>query len=175
MTAIPEQYSIEIKNRFEALMALQEEMTPDKMANHARDVFISTAKTISKIKKSKETNIFIKRNSRINRRKKNSKKNGNLNRNQKEYKSHTKEIRKRARQDKKQFINNKCNTIETLNELWKDGEMFKEIKALTREFKPPVNQVINDKTGNAVTENEDILKRGKEYCSEMFMDKDTNQ
>ena len=54
MTAIPEQYSIEIKNRFEALMALQEEMTPDKMANHARDVFISTAKTILKIKKSKK-------------------------------------------------------------------------------------------------------------------------
>ena len=61
MTAIPEQYSIEIKNRFEALMALQDEMTPDKMVNHAKDVFISTAKTILKIEKSKKQIYFQKK------------------------------------------------------------------------------------------------------------------
>ena len=84
------------------------------------------------------------------------------------------EIRKRTRQDKKQFINNKCNTIETLNELGRDGEMFKEIKALIREFTPSV-KIINDKNGNTLTGNEDILNRWKEYCSKMYMDKDTNQ
>ena len=61
MTAIPEQYSIEIKNRFEALMALQEEMTADKIANHARDVFISTAKTILKIKSQRNKYFYQKK------------------------------------------------------------------------------------------------------------------
>ena len=116
-------------------MALQDEMTPDKMANHARDVFISTAKTILKIKKSKKQIYLSKETLELIEERRILRKNGNLNRNQREYKSHTKEIRKRIRQDKKQFINNKCNTIETLNELGRDGKMFKEIKALTREFK----------------------------------------
>ena len=73
----------------------------------------------------------------------------------------------------KQYINKKCNKIEKHDDLGKDGEMFKEIGALTQEFKPSV-KVITDKNGNTLTENEDIINRWKEYCSEMYMDTDTN-
>ena len=50
MKAIPEEYSIEIRNRFETSMAVQE-MTPYEMAIHTRDVFIYTAWTMSPLKK----------------------------------------------------------------------------------------------------------------------------
>ena len=61
-------------------MALQEEMTPDKMANHARGVFISTAKKILKIKKSKKQ-IFLSKETLELIEERRIKKNGNLNRN----------------------------------------------------------------------------------------------
>ena len=51
--------------------------------------------------------------------------------------------------------------------------MFKEIGALTRKFKLSV-KVITNKNGNSLIEHEDILDRWKEYCSKMYMDKDTN-
>lgn len=65
---------------------------------------------------------------------------------------------------------NTCNRIE-LSERWKekDGEMFREIRTLTEDFRPSVH-VINDHSGNTLTECKDILKRWNEYAREMYED-----
>uniref|UniRef100_A0A0B7B9F6 Uncharacterized protein n=1 Tax=Arion vulgaris TaxID=1028688 RepID=A0A0B7B9F6_9EUPU len=41
---ITEEYGVEVKNRFEILMTVQEEMTPDELTAHARDILLLTAK-----------------------------------------------------------------------------------------------------------------------------------
>ena len=44
--AIPLEYNIEIQNKFDILMAAQEDMTPGELATKARDILISTAQNI---------------------------------------------------------------------------------------------------------------------------------
>ncbi|KAK3776919.1 hypothetical protein RRG08_016739 [Elysia crispata] len=41
---IPEEYGIEIKNKFGMLMAVEEEMGPDELATHAQQILLTTAK-----------------------------------------------------------------------------------------------------------------------------------
>ncbi|GFS10883.1 endonuclease-reverse transcriptase [Elysia marginata] len=49
----------------------------------------------------------------------------------------------------------------------KHKEMYSQINALTREFRPRLN-VIKDKNGNALTDQEKIGERWAEYCREMY-------
>ncbi|GFR66241.1 endonuclease-reverse transcriptase [Elysia marginata] len=49
----------------------------------------------------------------------------------------------------------------------KHKEMYSQINALTREFRPRLN-VTKDKNGNALTDQEKIDERWAEYCREMY-------
>ena len=60
ITTIQGEFSIEIKNRFEAFMAIQKEITPVEIVNRARDILISTAKATLPMKKSKKQ-IYLSR------------------------------------------------------------------------------------------------------------------
>ena len=62
LTQIPEEYGIEIKNKFGMLMAVEEEMGPDELATHAQQILLTTAKNRIPKKESKETTMDIKYN-----------------------------------------------------------------------------------------------------------------
>ena len=58
LTNIPEQYGVEISNKFDTLLDLAEEMTPDEIASEAQTIFLETAKThIPKRKNKKQKYI----------------------------------------------------------------------------------------------------------------------
>ena len=44
LTKIPEDYGIEIANKFDTLLGLAEEMTPDELASEAQTMILETAK-----------------------------------------------------------------------------------------------------------------------------------
>src|ERR1700729_2780742 len=51
---ITEEYKVEIKNRFEVLMAVQEELSSDELATNAKNIILSAAKDLIPRKKSKK-------------------------------------------------------------------------------------------------------------------------
>lgn len=55
---MPEENSIEIKNRFKVLMDVQEEVSPDEMANYTSVKCISTAKIMLQIKSPRYKYIY---------------------------------------------------------------------------------------------------------------------
>ena len=59
LSQIPEEYGIEISNKFDALLGLAEEMTPDELAPEAETIIFNTAKKhIPRRKKKKTTTYF---------------------------------------------------------------------------------------------------------------------
>ncbi|BFZ12407.1 hypothetical protein BsWGS_15446 [Bradybaena similaris] len=147
-------------------MAIQEEMTPDELANSIRDTILEAAKThIPKRETTKRayisdrTLVMIKERRKIKPQR---------NEEQREaYKKQTKEIRRSIRQDKKDYINRRCKDIEEMQKQGKYRNMFKEAKELTNKFQPNT-RVIEDKRGDTLTDNTDILNRWMEYCREMY-------
>ena len=57
--------------------------------------------------------------------------------------------------------------MENLNNEHKDRQLFKCVKEMTKEFQPAL-KVIKNKQGQVLTENNQILSRWQEYCSEMY-------
>uniref|UniRef100_A0A0B7AT37 Uncharacterized protein n=1 Tax=Arion vulgaris TaxID=1028688 RepID=A0A0B7AT37_9EUPU len=64
-----------------------------------------------------------------------------IDRNDAKYRNYTRKIRRKIRIDKKQHIMDICKKIEDLQLQRKDGEMFKEIKAITTEFKLSLHMI----------------------------------
>ena len=97
---IPEEYNIEIQNKFEVLMAVQEEMSPDELANLAKTTIISTAKKLlpAKVTKKKKyiTDETLKAIAERRKLKQSRTQDGKAT-----YKQCSKNIRKMIRQDKK--------------------------------------------------------------------------
>ena len=62
LTQIPEEYEIEIKNKFGILMAVEEEMDPDELATHAQLNTSNNSQEQDTKKESKETTMDIKYN-----------------------------------------------------------------------------------------------------------------
>jgi hypothetical protein len=165
---IPPEYNIEIQNKFEILMAIQEEMTPDELANHAENALVSSAKNVLPRRENKRRKYITDETLRLieERRKIKPKRHAEGN---DLYKEYSRKIRRMIRRDKTQHILDTCNKIDQLNMQRKDGDMFKEMRILTAEFRPSF-RVINDKHGNALTQSDEILERWKEYCKEMYED-----
>ena len=171
---ITEEYKVEIKNRFEILMAVQEELSPDELATNAKNIFISAAKDLIPLKKTHRNKWIADDTLELVKLRRELKAKGRTTDTDKEeYKSLSRQIKKNIRRDKKQYIQAVCTKIEEYQHKGKDREMFKEMKTLTGNFNPK-SKVICDKLGQTLTENADILKRWKEYCSEMYAESAIN-
>ena len=72
------------------------------------------------------------------------------------------EFQKIARRDKKVFLSEQCKEIEENNRMGKTGDLFKKIRDTKGTFQAKMG-LIKDRNGMAVTEAEDIKKRGQEY------------
>ena len=83
------------------------------------------------------------------------------------YKAKSREISRSVRRDKKKFTEDLCNEMDDLHRNHKDRQLFKKVTELTREFQPSL-KVIKNKQGDVLTENQEILGRWREYCSEMY-------
>lgn len=165
---IPQEYNVEVQNKFATLMTLQEAITPDEIATEARDILISTAQNmIPRKKRQKQNYITVETLQLIEERKK--LKQTRTHCNNEEYRTCARKVRRAIRKDKQQHIINTCKTIEDLQKLGKDGDMFREIRTLTSDFRPQL-QIIEDKNGKTLTESKDIAERWKDYCIEMYND-----
>ena len=140
-------------------------MTPDELAQEIGTILTETAekhlprkRTANKPWITTETLMAIDTRKAIKQRK------GITSYEYREANTHVKQLIKR---DKKDQFEQKLNKIETLFTTKRHKEMHSEINDLTKEFRPKLN-VIKDKNGNSLTEQEKIGQRWAEYCREMY-------
>ena len=75
------------------------------------------------------------------------------------------EFQRRARRDKKAFLNDHCKEIEENNRMGKTRDLFKKIRDTKGTFHAKMN-TIKDRNDLDLTEAEDIKKRWQEYTGD---------
>ncbi|GFS09706.1 endonuclease-reverse transcriptase [Elysia marginata] len=158
-------YRIEVKDHFSVLNETADEMTPDELAQEISNIFSECAqKHLPRKRNHNKPWVTTETLGAIATRKILKQVHGITSSDYKEANSTVKSLIKR---DKRLHQEQKLNQIETLMFSNKHKEMYSQINALTREFRPRLN-VIKDKNGNALTDQEEIVVRWAEYCREMY-------
>ena len=161
MIHIPEQFNVDINNRFAELIPIVDEMT-------SNDLWETIKSTTAKVAKEKLSRKRFRKKQWISEEtldsiheRRNMKEHGK-NVNNPEYKEKSLAIRKACRKGKERYTEDKCTTVVGLCEQGRTSEMHKEIRTLINKFTPKLN-VIKYAKGETHTENDDISTRWKEH------------
>lgn len=164
---LTDEYTVSVKNRFSTLLTMTEEKEPEEIANDIKTIFREEAeKHLRKRERKHQPWISIETLKKIAERKE-LKKRKNEESIRLRYNEMNKLIKKLCKWDKQKYIEAKCKKIEDCMAENRNQEMFKEIKNMTGKFQPRLG-VIKDKNGKTLTDAEDIAKRWKEYCENMY-------
>ena len=115
-------------------------------------------KTILKKKKCKKAKWLFEEALKIAVKRKEEKNKGEKER----YTHLNAEFQRRARRDKKAFLNDQCKEIKENNRMGKTRDVFKKIRDTKGTFHAKMGS-IKDRNGLDLTETEDIKKRWQEY------------
>jgi Reverse transcriptase (RNA-dependent DNA polymerase)/Endonuclease-reverse transcriptase/Domain of unknown function (DUF6451) len=85
------------------------------------------------------------------------------------YKDSCRRVKRSARQDKEQWIQDQCEQAEKGLNIGNTREAYSLLKMLRKEFVPRLN-VIRDQQGTMLQSKEDIKQRWTEYCSSLYKD-----
>ena len=165
MQRIPDTFRTEIKNKFAPLAEMAEEMnTPEELWEKMATAMTETAKNHVPKKKKRKKPWLTMDTIAIAERRREAKSSGN----QRLWSQLNKEFNKAAKQDEKEFLEEKCEELER-NKLrpHKISQILKEITGKNS----PQTEVINDRNGNTLTETEEVLKRWAEYCETLYEEK----
>ena len=77
------------------------------------------------------------------------------------------QVQRRARIDKKAFLNEQCKVVEENNRMGKTRDLFKKIGDIKGTFHAKMGS-IKDRNGRGLIEAEDIKKRWQEYTEELY-------
>ena len=154
-------YAIEVKNRFSVLEQEGNNTTWEVF----KEALVETAKeTIPKKTKQSKNKWMTEEILRMMRRRQ-----AIPQRNSDEYKQLHREIRKKCREAKEEWLKNECAEIEKGKET-DSKAMHKRIKDLTGAKTCSSSGCIRSKDGTIITEKDDILERWTEYIEELFRD-----
>ena len=77
------------------------------------------------------------------------------------------EFQRRARRDKKAFLDEQCKETEENNRMGETRDLFKQIRDIKRTFHVTMGP-IKDKNDKDLTKAEEIKKRWQEYTEELY-------
>ena len=166
MIHIPEQFNVDIKNRYAGLIPIVDEMTPNELWEKIKITTAKVAKETLSRKRSRKKQWISEETLDLIDERRNMKAQGK-NVNNPEYKEKSRVIRRACRKDKERYTEDKRDIIAGLCKQGRTSEMYKEIRTLIKKFTPKLN-VIKDENGETLTENDDILARWKEHCEGLF-------
>ena len=123
LNQISNNYTVEVRNRFKGLDLIGR--VPDELWMEVRDIVQETGiKTILKKKKCRKAKLLSEEILQIAVKRREAKNKG-----EKEKYTHLNaEFQRRARRDKKAFLNDQCKEIEENNIMGKTRDLFKKIK-----------------------------------------------
>ncbi|XP_014784746.1 uncharacterized protein LOC106879609 [Octopus bimaculoides] len=168
VTKIPEAFSVEMQNRFLPLLqsddngewrsdTLWEQM--DNITKEVAETNIPRRRTLKRPWLSDDT-LDIAR-----RRRRKAKASGN----HQEWRELDKQYNRQALEDKRNHQEEICLEAEDASQKGNIKSVFRLVKELSRKGKwTPRSDVINDKEGNILTEEEDIKARWREYSTDLY-------
>ena len=123
LNQIPNEYTVEVMNRFKGLDLI--DRVPEELWTEVRDVVQEAViKTISKKKKCKKAKWLSEETSQIPEKRREVKGKGEKERNT----QLNAEFQRIARRDKKAFLSDQCKEIEENNRMGKTRDLFKKIR-----------------------------------------------
>ena len=164
-----EKYAVEVKNRYEELMNLEEEsvITTEEMVDKQWGCIkkaISETNEEMIPKKEQEAKQPWMKTEILEMMKVRKKAKGTI-----KYKEIDDEIKKKCMEAKEEWLNQKCSEIEELSKENNLAPMYEEIKKFTK-TKTATSGCIKDKSGNMLFETDEICRRWTEYVEELFQE-----
>jgi len=162
-------YSVEVSNRYECLMSLEETPTIEKEIENQwgclKQAISETNQDMLPLMttEAKQPWMTTEILNLMKVRKKNKNKDTNV------YKTVDSQIKKKCIEAKENWYNMKCIQIESLAKVHNQGPMYQKIKEFTKKSTGSSNCVKNKK-GDMVFEAEKIMERWMEYVEELFDD-----
>ena len=136
---------------------------PEELWTEVRDIVQETLiRTIPKKKKCKKGKWLSEEALQMTLKRREAK-----GREKERYKHLNAEFQRRARRDKKAFLNDHCKEIEENNRMGKTRDLFKKIRDTKGTFHAKMGS-IKDRNAMDLTEAEDIKKRWQEYTEKLY-------
>ena len=163
-------YSIEVSNMYEQLEiqkgSSELETEPEKIEKNWEALKTAIHKTNENMlqKTTKETKQEWMNKEILDLMKERKKRKG-----QPSYDELDKEIKNKCTEAKENWLNEKCSKIENLQRQHKTRAMFDEINLLTK-TKQNTGTCITDADGSVLFEDEQVIRRWKEYVEDLFQD-----
>jgi hypothetical protein len=161
------QYATEVSNKFSVLEALREEKSPEDLWKNTKEILLEVASEIlgSTMATKKKTWISAETFSLI--KEKRESKNQDISR----YRVLKADVQRRLRKDKQKQLDDMCEELETAQQRGNARKLFQTVRSITSKFQPRL-QCIQSKNGTNLTEAPQIAERWKEYCEDLYSDKD---
>ena len=159
-------YNIEIRNRFELLFRDETDMDDETRWNSIKETLNEALKTTVPVqaKKARQKWMTDEILNLMNERREKKRKT-------EEYKEIDKKIKSMCKKAKIEWWDTKCKDIERLEKEYKTKEMHDRIKDVTGKDKHQRgNELIRDKDGNMLFDEEAIQGRWEEYVQELYDD-----
>lgn len=161
------QYTIQTENRFHALMAdwSANEKCPEELWSEIKETITETAlETIGKRKRQKHKPYISDEVFELAEKKSTARKEGRTDL----YKKLRNEIKSKVKRDKKKWLEDECNKINIYNITRQPKLLFQQVAKLKSEDFKGQSMCINNKAGETLIEEEQILDRWHEYGSSLF-------
>ena len=165
---VEQQYQVEVKNRFKELEKIDEPRTPDELWQQLKKVTLGAAEATLQKNHCKRKNWISNDTFEWIKRKREVK-----TKSTEEYRNLRYEVQKRLRKDKQEELDTLCSELEENAKLGNSRLVFQTVKRLTGSFVPHTT-AINDTTGKKIVDPEKVNQRWKEYCEELYKEKDEN-
>ncbi|XP_072014901.1 uncharacterized protein [Amphiura filiformis] len=162
LNTVEDMYAVEVKNKFEQLMKVnEEEQTPNELWEDIKETVKNIAKKYIPKKRRRKQPWISQHKLDLADSRKEAKAAGDQNKRSRQIK----EVAKSVKEDKRNFIERNCQEMERCKGDSKAA--FGIAKELTKKWVPRMD-VINDANGITLTESDDIKKRWVEYSTKLF-------
>ena len=164
---IAESFKATVGGKFAPLLTLEEDHSAETLTAQFNKVMIESAnETLGNVRRKTQRWVTDEIMDMCDKRRE-LKKNKTTPTGATEYREVNSKIRKSMNQAKEDWIGKQCTEIEEKLEKNNSRRAFQIVKDLTKPKQARVS-TIQDKAGNCLTEEEDILKRWTEYCSDLY-------
>ncbi|GFR64464.1 craniofacial development protein 2-like [Elysia marginata] len=163
---ISETFRAQIGGKFAALTLIDNDV--DTMANSLKEVLASTAEEVlGRKRRTIQPWVMNEVLDLCDKRMELRKRKFGSNVAMENYQLANKAVRKKMKEAKEKWIDDQYVAIEQGMSSGRWKQTFSTLKMLTKTFQPKKN-LIEDKDGRLLTDNEDIMQRWSEYCSDLY-------
>ena len=152
-------------NRFTALEAAQNEVTPEDLWKGTKTVLLAVARETTGSVNSQKKNKWISDETYAAIREKREAKG----KDKKRYQELKAEVQRKLRVDKQQQLEGMCIELEATKSKGNSRQLFQIVKSMTQKFQPRLHG-IQSATGENLTEAAQIADRWKGYCEDLYCD-----